>query len=312
MSRKRNFQSLLPAILFILLFGGTPDYQVAGQLYTPPDTLRPGRLKGVVMSQSLIYASTLTGLYSLWYKDYPQSHFHFFNDNNEWLWMDKLGHATTSYYISKIGYNTYRWSGLSEQKSIIYGGTLGFLYQTTIEVLDGFSKEWGASPGDLAANTFGSAIFIAQQLGWHEQKVLLKWSFHLSEYAQYRPDVLGSSWSERMLKDYNGQTYWLSANIRSLLPQAPQWIPSWLNLAVGYGGDGMTGGTANPEEYKGHPLPRYKRSSQVYLSLDIDLTRIKTKSRALNLLLDTFGFIKIPCPTLELNKNGAHWHALYY
>jgi hypothetical protein len=26
-------------------------------------------------------------------------------------------------------------------------------------------------------------------------------------------ELFGSSWIERMLKDYNGQTYWLSANL---------------------------------------------------------------------------------------------------
>src|SRR3712207_8632374 len=31
-------------------------------------------------------------------------------------------------------------------------------------------------------------------------------------------DLYGSSFAERMIKDYNGQTYWLSANLKSFMP----------------------------------------------------------------------------------------------
>ena len=46
-----------------------------------------------------------------------------------------------------------------------------------------------------------------------------------------------------MLKDYNGQTYWLSANLKSFFPGSN--IPPWLNVAIGYGADGMFGGFEN-------------------------------------------------------------------
>jgi hypothetical protein len=39
--------------------------------------------------------------------------------------------------------------------------------------------------------------------------------FFIPQYAQYRPNVLGSSLAEQILKDYNGQTYWLSVNLHS-------------------------------------------------------------------------------------------------
>jgi hypothetical protein len=59
-----------------------------------------------------------------------------------------------------------------------------------------------------------------------------KFSFHTTQY-QYRPNVLGSSLAEQMLKDYNGQTYWLSVNLHSFYKGSK--IPKWLNLAIGYG-----------------------------------------------------------------------------
>jgi hypothetical protein len=43
-----------------------------------------------------------------------------------------------------------------------------------------------------------------------------------------------------MLKDYNGQTYWLSVNLHIPSPKAQK--TQWLNLAIGYGADGMITG----------------------------------------------------------------------
>ncbi|MBX7053104.1 MAG: hypothetical protein K1X54_13800, partial [Flavobacteriales bacterium] len=36
-------------------------------------------------------------LNDLWYKNYERTTLHFFNDNQEWLQMDKVGHSFTTY-----------------------------------------------------------------------------------------------------------------------------------------------------------------------------------------------------------------------
>jgi hypothetical protein len=87
----------------------------------------------------------------------------------------------------------------------------------------------GASSGDIIANASGTALFVSQLL-WKEQRITPKFSFHTT-HAQYRPNVLGSSLAEQMLKDYNGQTYWLSVNLHSFYKGSK--IPKWLNLAIG-------------------------------------------------------------------------------
>ena len=275
------------------------------------DTINHKRLKAVIFSGALVYAGSMTGLYQLWYKNYPQSNFHFFNDNNEYLQMDKMGHFTTTYYISKLSYNTLRWSGLTEKQSILYGGGMGIMYLTVIEILDGFSTEWGFSPGDITANTLGASLFVGQQLLWKEQRLQLKWSFHQSKYATYRPDLFGNNLSKQWVKDYNGQTYWLSANIKSFLPKKSK-FPAWLNLAVGYGAEGMTGASQNSLSYNGTIIPPFKRYRQFYLSGDIDISRIKTRSKTLHLILNALSFIKIPFPTLELSQGKIIAHPLYF
>ena len=242
--------------------------------------IRTGRLTGVLVAQGTLYVASLSGLYFAWYKDYPQSTFHLFNDNGEWMQVDKCGHAITSYYISQIGYSTYRWSGMKEKPSAWFGGLLGFAYMLNIEILDGFSSEWGFSLGDFTANTMGSIIFIGQQLAWHEQRFSLKYSFHQTKFAQYRPDLMGDNLIQQMIKDYNGHSYWISGNISSFLSEGSK-FPKWLNVAMGYGAEGMTGAFNNSVDQNGQPIPQFPRYRKFFLSIDIDLTRIPTKSKVL-------------------------------
>ncbi|MBK6346910.1 MAG: DUF2279 domain-containing protein [Bacteroidales bacterium] len=274
--------------------------------------INKARLTGLVIGGSLAYAGTMFGLYQMWYKDFPQTSFHFINDNHEWLQLDKGGHAFNAYYMGMIGYESLRWAGVDKRKSAIYGGGMGFFYLTVIEILDGFSAEWGASGGDLIANTVGSATFISQQLLWEEQRIQIKWSVHMTGYQQYRPDQLGHSFVERMIKDYNGQTFWLSANIHSFLKKDSR-FPKWLNVAAGYGGEGMTGGLSNPAENEdGVPLPSFDRYRKFYVAPDINLSKIRTNSRTLNVCLKYLSIFKFPMPALEFSKKGVKVHGLYF
>jgi len=301
--------SLFLSLIFSLLF------QEAKAADTIPSDNSPGinrkRMTGLIAGGVLLYGGSMTGLYHLWYKDYARDTFHFINDNNEWLQMDKAGHSFTAWYVGYLGYEAMRWAGAGNTEAACYGGSLGFAYLTVIEILDGFSAGWGASGGDLIANGLGSAAFIGQQLVWKEQRLLLKWSFHPTEYAQYRPALLGNTIAERAIKDYNGQTVWVSANIHSFL-EKESGFPAWLNVAFGYGADGMTGARSNPDFYGGNALPHFERRRQFYLAPDIDLTRIKTSSPFLKKVLKTAGFLKVPLPALEFSKKGVKFHPLYF
>jgi hypothetical protein len=271
----------------------------------PSSLFNKKRFALVTSAEAALYAGSLIGLNELWYKDYPRSSFHTFDDNNEWLQMDKIGHVTTAYYVGRIGVGLMRWTGISDKKAIWYGGMLGFVYQSTIEIMDAYSSEWGFSYGDLAANTAGSLLCIGQELAWRDQRIILKYSFVPSKYAKYRPELLGTDLQENLLKDYNGQTYWLSVNPASFMNEETK-FPRWLNVAFGYGADGMTGGKFNPvyinEAGEASQFDRYR---QYYISFDVDLTRIKTRSKFLNTVFYTIGFIKIPAPSVELSKYGV-------
>ena len=275
---------------------------------TPSDTLNIQRRNAVYITEASLATISLIGLNQLWYSDYQQSKLHTINDNDEWLQMDKLGHVFSSYQLGRVGANILEWSGESEKNQLIYGSTLGFAFLTTVEIFDGFSEEWGFSWGDMIANASGTGLYIGQELLWKEQRITFKYSFHQTGFAQQRPDKLGNGFLEEVLKDYNGQTYWLSANIHSFFNESN--IPKWLNVAVGYGAEGMLTGKS---ESVNNLIISPQRRRQYYLSLDVDLTKIKTNSHVLKSVFDVLNVIKVPFPTLELDgKNGLKAHFIYF
>ena len=282
----------------------TPTYQNKGLDIELPSTVDKKKRNILLISEAATYTLALVGLNQLWYADYPRSSFHFINDNAEWLQMDKLGHMTVSYYWGVAGIKAYEWSGMKRKNAIWYGGLTGTFFLTAIEVLDGQSTEWGASSGDLLANTTGSLIAIAQALKWNEQRIQLKYSYSPSEWANTNPEQLGANHLQRTLKDYNGQTYWLSFNLKRLFDIQSINFPQWLNVAVGHGADGMISAYQKENDSQ--------RKRQFLLSLDVDLTRVKTKSKILNTFLHSFGFIKFPMPTLELSNGKLHAHSIYF
>ena len=270
-------------------------------------------VKIVLGTEAALYAASMTGLYFAWYAGYPQSIFHFYNDNAEWLLMDKGGHLATSYIVVSFGYELLRDAGLDEKRSIWYGGTLGLAFLTTVEIFDGFSEGWGFSWGDMAANTLGAGLFIGQQFLWHEQRILIKYAYHDTEFPKYRPDLLGENFLQQTIKDYNGITIWASCNFKSLFLNKESKFPAWLNFAFGYGATGMTGGFDNSLEYHGKPIPHFDRTRQFFFSLDVDFTRIPTNSKFLKYTFKALNIFKLPFPTLEYNSQGDFvWHWIYF
>ena len=289
----------------------------AGQAQPMPSTpvmpdqsgINQGRFIGVLVGTAAFYTITLLLLRKQWYK--KKVPFHSFNDNAEWLQMDKVGHAATAYCMSRGGYELMRWSGVDERASILTGGLLALLFQTTLEVYDGHAEGWGFSKGDMFANVAGTALFMGQQYGTGQQVVSLKYGFRKTIFPPYRPNLLGKTTGQQMLKDYNGQQYWLSVNLASVLPVGPK-FPQWLNLDIGYSGSGMIGGHENPPAFdQNGKAVKFERYRQFFISPDADLSRIGTFSPSLQRFIGTVQFFKIPAPSLEFNRvNGLRFHPL--
>jgi hypothetical protein len=259
-------------------------------------------------------AGTLVVLSKAWYKNYPKTSFHTYNDGGEWLQVDKTGHAWTAYTLAKHSTDLWKWTSLPAKKATVLGGISALGFQTVLEYLDAHSAAWGWSWADVGANVFGTSLFTVQDFIWQEQKVQFKFS---SFPVRYHPslkerayDLYGNDFATRLLKDYNAQTYWLSFNVSSILPKSK--APRWLNLAIGYGAQGMFGGYQNIARDKNGIITFYRpdvtRRRQFFLSPDVDFTKIRTQKKGIKTLLSLMNMIKFPAPALELSDGKIKGH----
>lgn len=310
-------------------------------LLTRTDTLDKPRIWITSGVAAVGYTGIVYALDNLWYAGYAKAPMHSFDDAAEWNQMDKAGHLFTANLQTKWAYNTFKWTGMKKRHALLAGAGVSVLFQTTLEVLDGYSAEWGFSWSDVGANTAGSVLYVGQQLLWNEERISLKLSSHGRSRSLYdyqiqatnnpnahttlglRADALygkGDNPFEILLKDYNTLTLWTSVNIWSFLPKRDESkFPKWLNIAVGYGAENL---------YRGEPaydwtdkqgnnfrldpaqFPRYR---QIYIAPDIDLTKIKTKSKLVKTLLFALNAFKFPMPTVELNGQGQFiFHPVYF
>lgn len=300
---------LLP-IIFLLTFHGKSQ----SHFFQNSDTLNNTRIIGVASGVTTVWAGSMIGLSQVWYNEVDKTSFHTFDDSKNWLQMDKAGHIYTANKISNLTGDLLIWSGMKNKKAAWTGFGVGLGYQMTLEVLDAYSSEWGFSWSDVGANVIGASSYLGQQLGWKEQRVLLKFSAHPTEYAQYRPAVLGNNFTERLLKDYNGQTYWLSASPGSFMKNSG--FPKWLCFSVGYSIDQKLVGYENSYISYGDFPPQstneFHAQRQFLFSLDIDFSRLNIKRPWLKTIIKQFNYLKLPFPTMIISDGKANGRIIYF
>jgi uncharacterized protein YfiM (DUF2279 family) len=292
--------SVLLSLLLLLILTGVKAQHA--------DSLKIIRNRRLITASTglIVYSGTMWSLNQFWYKDYPRSPLHSFDDSREWLQMDKAGHFFTAWYVGVAGIRSAEWMKLKGNKAVWMGGSLGLAFLTGIELLDGTSAQWGFSWTDASANALGAGFAISQQFLWHKQKILLKFSYRNHGEAAIRPQLLGSNRQERWIKDYNGQTYWLSFSPGAFFPDTH--IPSWLCLSLGYSASGMLGAKNN--SWVNAPTISYenfRREREWFLSADLDLSAIPCKAPWFRTFTTWFNFLKIPFPGINLRKGSTYW-----
>lgn len=324
--------SQFPIIFLLICFSAVLRAQENTSVLVPSDTLNKERFKRSLVGGLSVYGLGSTWLWTQWYKGFERSPFQFYNDQGSWASMDKAGHFFSAYQESRIAYQYIKWTGLSDKKSLWTAVGIGSGVQLTFEIMDGFSEKWGFSIPDVAFNTLGVGLFASQELLWSEQRMVLKSSNSFKAYPgamvegidgtvvrleDRAVELYGSGPGARYLKDYNTMNIWLSVNPSSFIKSGKSSFPSWLNIALGYGAENLYGGFENewPAEDPVYFLDPviYPRYSQYYLSLDVDFTRIETKSAFLKTLFELLNLFKFPAPALEYNRiDGFRFIPMYW
>ncbi len=148
-----------------------------------------------------------------------------FDISAEWAYADgadKLGHMISSGVQAEAYAAAYQLAGHSETSAATWGAATSFAWMLYYEALDGYGRRETFDPTDLAANAVGAGLVAARAHVPALDAARLKISYWPS----------GDSCDATC--DYGGQTAWLAVTPRALAPEA-EWLPLWLNVAVGYG-----------------------------------------------------------------------------
>lgn len=285
--------------LFILLFPFTAIAEKEGTEMFSDSLNKTEKKRKQFLRKAYVYggsAYTLghIGLYRLWYHENGLKRFRLFNDNAQWKGMDKIGHGFTTWQISRGSFEILRAGGMEIRKAENSALLFGLLCLMPVEILDGFSPDYGASWGDALANTTGAFLWYGQQKLWKEQRFKFRFSFWPSEFARKRPELLGYNLQEQFLKDYNAQTYFVSADLNAFLPK----FPGWLNLAAGYGIYGMVRARESENLAEG-----YRSFREYYLAPDLDFSIFRGKSKFLNTLIFLLEAYRLPLPTVVFSRH---------
>lgn len=304
---------LIGIILYILYADFLRDKKKAAQpsainsLVTSSSQLDMRRLAQVAFFIGGIYVVIMAWLNFAWYRLYPRSGFHWFDDRREWNQIDKAGHIYGAYFETVWAYELLRWSGLDNKRAAWAAFFIGLGFESSIEIWDGFSTKWGASWSDLLANLTGASIALTQYLVWEEQRIMCKFSYNggenkypEGELSERADELFGRSFFEKVVKDYNNITLWLSINPSKFFPAIK---PDWACISIGYGGQNLYGGFENKwidKDGKAHDrtdLPRYR---VLKFSLDADLPRLRKNDPTGKAAMKPLNIIKMPFPAYKI------------
>ncbi|MCQ2104537.1 MAG: YfiM family protein [Fibrobacter sp.] len=233
-----------------------------------------------------------------WWGD-QGSDFHFENDFDYALNLDKFGHFASGVAMGELFYEGYRWAGVSEFNSYLYAGLSAMSTHIAIDIKDGFAPKWGFSIFDVLSGSLGGFLPMAERYVPLFKYVDLKWSYWINSKAYYRWEHAASNGV--FTDDYVNQTYWASFKPYRLLPAAARkYYPSWLAIAAGLSiDDGVF-----IKHYEGTP------HREVYIALDYDLEAFRPQSRMARQAIKWLNYFKLPAPTVQVYPE-VHWYLLY-
>ena len=215
--------------------------------------------------------------------------------------QDKLGHALGGYHLARVGSGMLRAACMDARKAAWVGAAHAVALQLQIEVWDGMQATYGFSPPDLMFNVAGTAYAVAQQRSARLRAVKPTMSYDATEFARH-PERWPAGTQASVAApnaDYAGQTYWLSADVDSLLP--PELKPFWpaiLRLSVGHSiTDWM-------DQTTGDGVRARRR---IVLSIDLDPEKLPGDHPVWRQVKRQLSYYRLPAPALVV---GSRVHAV--
>ena len=225
--------------------------------------------------------------------------FHFENDFDYAMNLDKGGHAFSGQLMGEFFYDGLTWSGFSHHAARGFAGLGAFLTHVAIDVKDGYAPEWGFSVVDVFSGTAGGFWPWLQELWSPLDAIEFKASYWKNSNTYWER---GGTSSGVFTDDYVNWTFWASWRVERALPKAAaRFWPDWLCLAFGFSIDDAA------------VLSRADGEREFYIALDWDLEEIfKPESHALRRLVSYANTVKLPSPAVRLYPKARRELLLLY
>ena len=267
-------------------------------LPSPSCPLTPSQLTGVRAGVGTAFVGGNAYLYhyfkKAWWSGTRAPHFFFHADWDQWFRdQDKFGHMLGGYHLARIGYAGLREACVSDKKAIIWSAAYAAAFQLQIEIFDGQFEKYGFSYADMIANTTGQALAVMQELHPALRVIKPTFSYHKTRALRNTENGLLPQSELRPSLDYSGQTYWFSADMNRLLPDAakPYW-PSFVRLSLGHSITNWV--TSEP------PGATVRAKRKLVLSLDFDPDKLPGDFPLWRTIKRTLSYYHFPAPALEL------------
>ncbi|MFN3307336.1 MAG: DUF2279 domain-containing protein, partial [Candidatus Kapaibacteriota bacterium] len=200
-----------------------PLFTFSGRTINKTTKIEPIPLSIFISAYTGIFVIQHFGQMSTIWKN--RGDFHFAEDGKYAMYIDKAGHFYGTFLSSYVLSQSLIECGFSYDMASALGGLLGLCYTTYVEILDGYSKDWGFCPSDFYADVAGALYFLAYSKIPFLQNFTPKFMYfppHWFNAHSRKPSTM-------FIDDYSAHTFWLSVNLNNLLPKdARNYIPRWL------------------------------------------------------------------------------------
>lgn len=251
--------------------------------------------KRLAFSSSVAFGmGTVVHIYqsNAWWAN-QNSKFHFINDWNYALWIDKVGHFTATHFYAHLASGVFDAANLTAEKSAIFSALTALSWELFIEIEDGFGPDWGFSPGDAVSDVLGSAFYLGQYYYPFLKNFQPKISYYPSK--KFRE---GKHKGGIIIDDYEGQKFWIGIRMKELLPQKiSKYWPSLLMLSAGIGVKNLNGAGGGQRDF--------------YIALDLDFEQIPLYGSFWQFVKNTFNYIHFPMPGIRITQNQAFFALIF-
>jgi hypothetical protein len=229
-----------------------------------------------------------------WWKEHRTS-FHFREDLVYASNIDKIGHLYGASVMTFLFSKSLQWANLSEGSALVWGATGATLFQTYVEIEDGFSEYWGFDRVDFAADVAGAWYPVVQHYVPALKNVQLRFSYYPKDAGG--PSAIAGQ-TKTIIDDYEGQTFWLTITPHSWLPEGKRWWPDFLGIAIG---------AAVRDNVSDH------RYLAWYIAPELDFRYIIPRDTwFLRSLGEALNFLHLPMPAVRVGPGHTVWYGLYF